>query len=87
MFSRSAYQHFPEKAWLMCLKMASIKWKMPSILYYYLHTRSPTVHWEDNKVCISVVEAKIVTLRVKHIGITVCSLKERYEKWSFYPQK
>ena len=30
-----------------------------------LHTGAPTVHWEDNPTCISVVEAKIVTPRVK----------------------
>ena len=29
-----------------------------------LHTSAPTSHWEDNKVCISVVEAKIFTPRV-----------------------
>ena len=32
-----------------------------------LHTGAPTVHWEDNTSCISVVEAKIVTPIVKHI--------------------
>ena len=40
-----------------------------------LHTGSPTVHWEDNTSCISVVEAKIVTPRVKHIDIPVCFLQ------------
>ena len=36
-----------------------------------LNTGAPTVHWEDNTGCVSVVEAKIVTPRVKHIGIPV----------------
>ena len=40
-----------------------------------LHTGAPTVHWEDNTCCISVVEAKIVTTRVKHIFIHVCFLQ------------
>ena len=35
------------------------------------HTGSPTVHWEDNTSFISVVEAKIVTPRAKHIDIAV----------------
>ena len=34
-----------------------------------LHTGAPTEHWEDNRSFISVVEAKIVTPRVKHIDI------------------
>ena len=40
-----------------------------------LHTGAPTVHWEDNKSCISVVEDKQVTTIVKHIDITVCFLQ------------
>ena len=36
-----------------------------------LHIGAPTVHWEDIKICIYVDETKIVTPRVKHIGITV----------------
>ena len=36
-----------------------------------LHTGAPTLHWEDNIRCIYFVEAKIVTPRVKHIGIPV----------------
>ena len=39
-----------------------------------LHTGETTVHWEDNTSCISVVEAKRVTPRVKHIDIPVCFL-------------
>ena len=35
------------------------------------HTGAPTVHWEDKTHCISVVEYKIVTPRVKHIAISV----------------
>ena len=30
-----------------------------------LHTGAPTVYWEDSTSCISVVEAKGVTTRVK----------------------
>ena len=41
-----------------------------------LQTGSPTVHWEDNKCCISVVNDKIVTPRVKHIDTMVCFLQE-----------
>ena len=33
--------------------------------YLVLHTGAPTVHWEDNTICIYVVEAKKVTPRVK----------------------
>ena len=36
-----------------------------------LHTGAPTVHWEDRKIYISIVEDKIVTPRVKNIDITV----------------
>ena len=39
-----------------------------------LHTGAPTVHWEDNTIFISIAEVKIVTTRVKHIGIPVCYL-------------
>ena len=40
-----------------------------------LHTGAPTIHWEDNTSCISVLEAKIVTPRVKHMDILVCFLQ------------
>ena len=40
-----------------------------------LYTGAPTVQWEDNTICISVVEAKRVTPRVKHIDIPVCFLQ------------
>ena len=43
-----------------------------------LHTCAPTVHWEDNTSCISVVEAKIVTPRVRGIDISVCFLQEKF---------
>ena len=36
-----------------------------------LHTGATTVHWEDNTSCISVVEYKTVTPRVKQIYIPV----------------
>ena len=41
-----------------------------------LYTGAPTLHWEDNTSCIYIVEAKIVTPRVKHIDINVCFLQE-----------
>ena len=40
-----------------------------------LHTGAPTLHWEDTTSCISVLEAKIVTHRVKHIDIPVLFLQ------------
>ena len=40
-----------------------------------IHNVSPTVHWEDNANCIYVIEAKIVTPRVKHIAIIVCLIQ------------
>ena len=43
--------------------------------YLALHAGAPTVHLEENTCCISVVEAKIVTPRVKHIEIPVCFLQ------------
>ena len=44
-----------------------------------LHTGTPTVHWEDNTSCISVVGAKIVTPKVKHIDIPVCFIQEQFD--------
>ena len=41
-----------------------------------LYIGATTVHWEYNTSCISVVEAKIVTRRVKHIDIPVCFLQQ-----------
>ena len=40
-----------------------------------LHSDAPIVYWEDNKICISVVESEIVTPVVKHIDITVYFLQ------------
>ena len=51
-----------------------------------IHTGAPTVHWEDNQSCISAVEAKIVTPRVKHIDITVCFIQEKFENSLFLPK-
>ena len=47
-----------------------------------IHTGAMAVHFKDIKSCIYVVEAKKVTLRVKHIDITVCFLQEKNWKWS-----
>ena len=51
-----------------------------------LHTGSPTVHWEYNTSCISVVEAKRVTPTVKHIYIPVCFLQEQFYNGLFIPK-
>ena len=51
-----------------------------------LHICATTVHWEDNTSCISVVEDKMVTTRVKHIDITVCFLQEKYDNDPFVPK-
>ena len=36
-----------------------------------LHTGAPTVHWEDNEICIYVFESKIVNPIVRQIDIPV----------------
>ena len=51
-----------------------------------LRTGAPTEHWEDNTIFISVVEAKIVTLRVKHTGIPICFLQEKFYGGLFVPK-
>ena len=51
-----------------------------------IYIGAPTVHWEDNTSCISVVEAKIVTPRVKHIYITICFLQEQFDNVLFLPK-
>ena len=51
-----------------------------------LYTGAPTVHLENNTSCISVVEAKIVTPRVKHIDIPVCFLQEKFDNSIFLPK-
>ena len=51
-----------------------------------LHTGTHTVDWEDNTRCISVVEAKRVTHRVKHIGIPICFLLEQFDNVLFLPK-
>ena len=47
------------------------KYKEALALYKF----APRVNWEDNTSCISVVEAKRVTTRVKHIDIPICCLQ------------
>ena len=51
-----------------------------------LHTGATTVQWEYNTSCISVVEAKIVTPRVKQIVIPVYFLKEQFDNGFFLPK-
>ena len=41
-----------------------------------LHTGTNTVHWWDDTSCISVVESKITTHRVKYIDIIAYFLQE-----------
>ena len=52
--------------------------------YLVLHNGVPTVHFEDNNICISVVEYKIVTPVFKHIEIPVCFLQEKFEDDFFF---
>ena len=40
-----------------------------------IHTGLPAVHWEDNTICISIVEDKRLTPIVKHIDIPVYFLQ------------
>ena len=51
-----------------------------------LHTGAPTVHWEDNTSCISVVESRRVTPRFKHIDIPVCFIQEQVHNGLFLPK-
>ena len=51
-----------------------------------LHTGAPTVNWEDSTSFISVVEAKRVTPRDKHIYIPVCFLQEQFDYGLFLPK-
>ena len=53
---------------------------------FALYTGATTVHWEDNTSCISVVESKIVTPRVKYIDIPVCFLQEQFDNGLFLPK-
>ena len=51
-----------------------------------LHTGAPTVHWEDNTSCISVVESKIGVPRVKQIDINVFFIPEQFDNGLFVPK-
>ena len=51
-----------------------------------LYTGAPTVHWEDNTSCISVVEDKRVTPRVKYTDIPVSFLLENFDNGLFLPK-
>ena len=51
-----------------------------------LHTGAPTVYWEDNTNCISVVDTKRVTPRVKNIDIPVYFLQEQFYNGLFLPK-
>ena len=51
-----------------------------------LHTGTPTVHWEEKISCIYVVEGKIFTPRVEHIGIPAHFLQEQFDHGLFVPK-
>ena len=51
-----------------------------------LHTGKTTLHCIDNISCISVVEDKRFTPRVKHIDIPVCFLQEQFDNAFFIPE-
>ena len=51
-----------------------------------LHTVAPKVYFKDNTSCISFVEDKRVTPRVKHIEINVCFLQETFYDGFFIPK-
>ena len=51
-----------------------------------LYTCAPTVNWQDNTNCISVVEAKRVNPIVKYIDINVCFLQEMFYNGLFLPK-
>ena len=51
-----------------------------------IHTGAPIVHWEDKTSCLSAVEAKRVTPRVKHIDIPFCFLQEQFNNGLFLPK-
>ena len=57
-------------------------WRYKEALKF--HTGAPTVNWEENTICIYVVEAKRVTTRVKHIDISVCSQQEKLTMVSLF---
>ena len=49
-----------------------------------IHTWAPIVYWEDNTSCISIVESKGVTYRVKHVDTPVCFLQEHLTMISLF---
>ena len=51
-----------------------------------LYTGASTVHWEDNTSCISIVEAKRVNPRVKHIDIPACFIQDQFDNGLFLPK-
>ena len=51
-----------------------------------LHTGAPTVNWENNTSCISVVESKRITPIVKRVDIPVCFLQEQFDNGIFVPK-
>ena len=50
-----------------------------------IHTGAPTVNLEDITSCISYVQSKIVTPIIKHMGIPICFLQEKFDSGIFKP--
>ena len=63
------------------VKKTKAIWRLMEALA--IHTVEPTVHWEDNKSFISVVEARSFTPRVKHVVIPVWFLQEKSDNSLF----
>ena len=63
------------------VKKTKVIWRYMKALA--LHTGATTVYWEYSTICISVVESKIVTPRVKQIDIPVCFLQEKFDNGLF----
>ena len=65
--------------------------KIAKVLQHYmealpLQTGAPAVYWEYITGCIYVVEAKILTPRVKHIDFPICFLLEKIDNGIFVPK-
>ena len=54
--------------------------------YLGIPTGPLTVKWEENTSCISIVEAKWISPRVKHTETSIYFLKGKYNKDIFTPK-
>ena len=66
------------------VKKTKVIWRYTEELS--LNTGAPTLHWEYNTSCISVVESKRVTPKVKHIDNPVCFLQDCFDNGIFIPK-